>query len=45
MNTAVGLVSLIHLPEKLNEMNDQREAKWSCMERSGIQRNEAEGCE
>ena len=44
-NTAVCLVSFKRLPEKLNEMNELSEAEWSCMQRSGIQRNGAEGSE
>ena len=44
-NTAVCLVSFKPLPEKLNEMNELSEAEWSCMQRSGIQRNGAEGSE
>ena len=44
-NTAVCRVSFIPLPEKLNEMNELSEAEWSCMQRSGIQRNGAEGSE
>ena len=44
-NTAVCLVSFKPWPEKLNEMNELSEAQWSCMQRSGIQRNGAEGSE
>ena len=44
-NTAVCLVSFKPLPEKLNEMNELSEAEWSCMQRSGIQWNGAEGSE
>ena len=39
------LVSFKPLPEKLHEMNELSEAEWSCMQRSGIQRNTAEGSE
>jgi hypothetical protein len=44
-NTAVCLVSFKRLPEKRIEMNELSEAEWSCMQRSGIQRNGAEGSE
>ena len=44
-NTAVRLVRFMCLLEKLNEMNELNAAQWSCMQRSGIQRNGAEGSE
>ena len=44
-NTAVCVVSIKRLPEKRIEMNELSEAQWSCMQRSGIQRNGAEGSE
>ena len=44
-NNAVCLVMFIPLQKKLNEMNELSEAEWNCMQRSGIHRNGAEGCE
>jgi hypothetical protein len=44
-NTAVCLVNFITWLGKLNEMNELSEAQWSCMQRSGIKRNGAEGSE